>query len=258
MEISRIRALWPEKASFSIERKDTGNEYIFIHCHTPVAVLENGEWHHTKECAFVLYDKHAHQYFKADGVPLMHDWMHILGNMDSLMQKAGLLYNKVYTVQDSEKITGIMQDLEAEFFRGDTFSKEIQKARISELFLRLGRQVCEKSNLTRSVVKQFTAARTEIQKNYYKPWTVEQMAELVHISPSRFYDLYKKIFWLSPKKDLQNIRIEHAKWMLLQDTFSVKEIAVAVGYENEYYFIRKFKEQTGMTPGKYKKRNMLS
>ncbi|MBR3942652.1 MAG: helix-turn-helix transcriptional regulator [Clostridia bacterium] len=254
MEISKIRALWPEKAGFTINRKDTGDEYIFIHCHTPVAVWEKGKWHHTKECIFALYDKHAHQQFKADGVPLMHDWMHILGNMDSLMQKTGLLYNTVYTVQDSEKITAIMQDLEAEFLRADAFSKEIQKVRIAELFLRLGRQVHgEPITLTRSLVKRFTEARTEIHKNYFMPWTVEKMAELVHISPSRFYDLYKKIFWLSPKKDLQYIRIEHAKWMLLQDTLSVKEIASAVGYENEYYFIRKFKEQTGTTPGKYKK-----
>ncbi|MBQ2966564.1 MAG: helix-turn-helix transcriptional regulator [Clostridia bacterium] len=37
----------------------------------------------------------------------------------------------------------------------------------------------------------------------------------------------------------------------------VKEIAGQIGYENEYYFIRKFKEQTGMTPGQYKKSTLV-
>ncbi len=254
MEILRIRALWPEKADFFIERKNTGDEYIFIHCHTPVSVWEAGKWHKTKGFSFVLFDKYSHQYFRADGVPLLHDWMHISGNMDALMQSANLMYNRVYELQDGEAVTKIMQDLESEFLRADAYSAEIQKARIAELFLRLGRQVHgEQTNVTRGIVKRFTELRTSVHQSYYTPWSVEKMAALVPISPSRFYDLYKKIFGISPKKDLQNIRIEHAKQLLQQENLSVKEIAEQVGYENEYYFIRKFKEQTGTTPGKYKK-----
>lgn len=254
LKILKIHALWPEKSDFSLERNDTGDEYIFIHFYTPVLIWENGLWNHVKGNCFVVYDKHTQQLFKADNISLIHDWMHLSGNLDNIMRKADIKYNKVYMIHDGEEITNIMQDLEKEFLRCDIFSKEIQNARISELFMRLGRQVYnEPVTLTRSVVQQFTAVRTEIHKNYFKLWRVEDMAKLIHISPSRFYDLYKKIFAISPKKDLQYIRIEHAKQMLLQDKLSIKEIAVAVGYENEYYFIRKFKNQIGTTPGNYKK-----
>ena len=68
---------------------------------------------------------------------------------------------------------------------------------------------------------------------------------------AQFYDLYKEFFGISPKKDLQTVRIEHAI-NLLKSNISVKECAEQIGYKNEYYFIRKFKEITGQTPGHYK------
>ena len=92
-----------------------------------------------------------------------------------------------------------------------------------------------------------------MSEKYQEKWTVERMAKKAYMSTPYFYILYKSRFGISPKRDLQQVRIEQAKNLLLQKKLSVKEIAVAVGYENEYYFIRKFKEQTGITPGKYKK-----
>lgn len=65
--------------------------------------------------------------------------------------------------------------------------------------------------------------------------------------------LYRQIFGISPKKDLQNVRIEHAKLLLSKGDCTVKEIAEMIGYDTEYYFIRKFKEITGKTPGHYLK-----
>ncbi|MBE7012127.1 MAG: helix-turn-helix transcriptional regulator [Ruminococcaceae bacterium] len=81
------------------------------------------------------------------------------------------------------------------------------------------------------------------------------MAKFAHLSPSRFCQLYTNFFNISPKKDLQNIRIEHAKTLLSTGNYSVKEIAEMIGYDTEYYFIRKFKKTIGVTPGFYLKKN---
>ena len=48
------------------------------------------------------------------------------------------------------------------------------------------------------------------------------------------------------------VRLEHAKVLLWENRRSIKDIAEAVGYANEYYFIRAFKSLTGKTPGKLK------
>ena len=44
---------------------------------------------------------------------------------------------------------------------------------------------------------------------------------------------------------------------LLCDTkLSIEEIALDVGYENQSYFFRQFKERYGMTPHKYRKEKL--
>ncbi|MBQ1935624.1 MAG: helix-turn-helix transcriptional regulator, partial [Clostridia bacterium] len=74
----------------------------------------------------------------------------------------------------------------------------------------------------------------------------------VQLSRSRFSVLYQKIFHVSPIRDLIRARIERACYYLSSGTQSIPEIAELCGYQNEYHFIRQFKEETGMTPGAFR------
>lgn len=53
-----------------------------------------------------------------------------------------------------------------------------------------------------------------------------------------------------------DLRIEHAKVLLRQDEYSVKEIGEMVSYANPSSFIRRFKQRTGMTPGEYARKHI--
>lgn len=46
-------------------------------------------------------------------------------------------------------------------------------------------------------------------------------------------------------------RIEKSKELLMENRLTVNEISEAVGFSYPYYFIRKFKESEGITPGQY-------
>lgn len=132
-------------------------------------------------------------------------------------------------------------------------SAALTEHNFKRLFLLLGRYVNTPNRyLINSKNKEILLkARRYIHQNYFSKWTVDSMAAYANLSPSRFCELYSKFFKISPKKDLQNVRIQRAKDLLKNSDFSVKEIAEMIGYDNEYYFIRKFKQVTGKTPGKY-------
>ena len=98
---------------------------------------------------------------------------------------------------------------------------------------------------------RFIKLRNDIHSLFDRNLSVEDMAQMVSLSPSRFYSLYKSIFGISPKKDFLNIRIEHAKTILQQKKYSVSQVASIAGYNNQYHFIRQFKEVVGVTPGKF-------
>ncbi len=54
---------------------------------------------------------------------------------------------------------------------------------------------------------------------------------------------------------LQEIRISEIKKLLGNTRLTIKEIAPRVGFDNEYYLSRVFKQYTDMSPSKY--RNMI-
>ena len=66
---------------------------------------------------------------------------------------------------------------------------------------------------------------------------------------------FKKIFGCSMNEYRIKLRINEAKNLLLNHNLSIKDVASRLNYYDSYAFIRQFKEQTGVTPGKYVKDN---
>jgi len=52
---------------------------------------------------------------------------------------------------------------------------------------------------------------------------------------------------------LTNYRIGEAKRLIQESNLNFSQIALAVGYDNIYYFSTIFKKHTGMTPTEYSK-----
>jgi AraC-like DNA-binding protein len=204
---------------------------------------------------FMIIDKYSYQKYTVIERPLMHDWMHITGDLDPIMKAANLSYNTIYEISNGDFITKIVHDIELEELRSDKYSSGINQRNVEKLFLLLGRAVNDENPnvVSRKVWKAFLQIRTQIHQSYSQKWDIDTMAKQANLSRTRFCELYRQIFGISPKKDLQNVRIEHAKLLLSKGDCTVKEIAEMIGYDTEYYFIRKFKEITGKTPGHYLK-----
>ncbi len=62
---------------------------------------------------------------------------------------------------------------------------------------------------------------------------------------------FKKVFGCSMNEYRIKLRIDQAKDLLVNHNLSITEVASKLGYYDRYAFIRQFKEQTGITPGKY-------
>lgn len=81
-------------------------------------------------------------------------------------------------------------------------------------------------------------------------WSVEKMAAVANLSPSRLKQVFKKVMGMTPKAYLLNIRIEKA-YEYFSDPFCllhVSEIGVLVGLTDERHFTRAFKKKFGLTP----------
>ncbi|MBE6544394.1 MAG: helix-turn-helix transcriptional regulator [Ruminococcaceae bacterium] len=260
MKIIKVKTMWPERMGFELHRRTTGDEYIFIHYLTPVVVVIDGKRIETKKGACIIYDKYSEQHFLSPNFKLLHDFIHFDYSLSPIMAKYGLEFNKIYYPINNDTITSIIQTIEKENISRFDYYEDICRLKIHELFTLLARN----SNLDMQshyadseTVARFTELRNKIHLSFEKNLTVDQMAAMVNLSPSRFHNLYKQIFGVSPKKDYLLVKIEHAKTLMADDKYSISQIAELSGYNNQYHFIRQFKEIVGVTPGKYLK-NMRS
>ena len=240
MKITQIKSLWPENKDFKLYRDNTGNQYIFLHFLTPSNIKLNGEIFEVSEGSCVLYNKFSEQLIFQSECALIHDWIHIEGDMDKIVKKYGFEYNKIYTVSNATKITKIIQSIESEHTINNRFSAELINVKIEELIISIIHgfdNVVKAIYINPTVLKRFSKLRSKINLTYNEDWDVGKMAAEVNLSTSRFYKIYKEIFGVSPKKYLQDIRIEHAKLLLLQGKYMIRDIAEMVGYKNQYHYL---------------------
>lgn len=92
-----------------------------------------------------------------------------------------------------------------------------------------------------------------IEENYRQELTLNDLANLVYVSPYHLAHVFKEEVGLPPIQYMIYCRIEEAKRLLKHSNLSVREIAAIIGYENPNYFNLLFKKMTGNPPGKFRK-----
>lgn len=99
------------------------------------------------------------------------------------------------------------------------------------------------------------AAAEYIRNNYTKNITLKDVARLHFINEKYLGYIFAKQMKISFNSYLNNIRLEHAKAMLLNTSESIIAVSLACGYQNVTYFNRVFKKITGKTPSNFRNEN---
>lgn len=92
-----------------------------------------------------------------------------------------------------------------------------------------------------------------IHANYSGHLTLEEAAHSADLSPNYFSNLFNTRMGTSFSTYVNRVRIGHAQSLLLDTSFPLIEIAALVGFEEQSYFSKVFKEITHLSPGKYRK-----
>ena len=98
----------------------------------------------------------------------------------------------------------------------------------------------------------------DIEKKLHFNWTVDDMADLIHYSASHLHRLFQKRFSRSPIQHLIYLRVERAKYLLVNTTWSIEQIAEQVGYNDVFNFSKRFKKSVGLPPGLFRKVEKLT
>lgn len=94
-----------------------------------------------------------------------------------------------------------------------------------------------------------------INENYERDMGVEEVAREFMLSQSYFSYLFKNITSRTFTEYINGIRISKAMELLRKTDKRVLDICYETGFKNVNHFNRLFRQQTGVSPSKYRKRN---
>ncbi len=91
-----------------------------------------------------------------------------------------------------------------------------------------------------------------VNDNVAENLSLNTISEKVYITPQYLSTLFKKKTGSNLSAYIISVRIDKAKHLLNDTSYSIAEIGRCIGYETSHYFIKKFKESEGMTPKQYR------
>jgi len=94
--------------------------------------------------------------------------------------------------------------------------------------------------------------KTVVQSNLYSSLSVDELAQLCHMSTSSFKRKFNEVYGESPKKYITQKKVERALALLKVDGTRISDTAYDVGFETVSTFNRSFKSVTGKSPSEYR------
>jgi transcriptional regulator GlxA family with amidase domain len=96
-------------------------------------------------------------------------------------------------------------------------------------------------------------AREVVEQNIAdQNFNLDIFAVKMNLSKSTLQRRLKKTLKVMPGEYINIIRLKHARMMIINDSGSIRQIALAVGFKDSKYFARCFKKQFGMSPNELK------
>ena len=165
-------------------------------------------------------------------------------------------YNQVIKLHDYE---GSVQYLCSEIYRlhhmsdtGDielinTYLKAVLLLMNKGLIINTDKQIRKDIDIIDNAVKYINTSICN------EKITVDSLAKKFNISEAYFTRLFKNAIFISPIKYINNVKMAEAKRMLMNESYSIKEIASRLMYQDQFYFSKQFHQFTGQTPSEYRR-----
>ena len=154
-------------------------------------------------------------------------------------------------------IVGIFKNIESEIGNIKDNDDHILRALLYQALIWLNRKFKAAELLQNQTNRHICNFIDLVSVKFKREHNVSFYANELNISPGHLNDLSKSVLGISAKKYItERILTEAKKFLVLSDS-PVSEIASELGYIDTSYFIRRFKNETGMTPISFRKEQNL-
>lgn len=159
------------------------------------------------------------------------------------------------TAPDQATLTRLMGELIfIQYDNTDNFNELKLKIKLMEIVLFVNELFTKgdsfKLSLAYNKFEEMKQIMKYIKINYSEEISLDALSEKFFISKSTLIRMFKDIVGMTPHEYISYIRIIESK-KLLKKGYSIKSVALKVGYGNDSTYIKTFKKIQGVTPKQY-------
>lgn len=178
-------------------------------------------------------------------------WIHFTGNnVDSILETCDITPNEIMRVEVREDVYSLWEDLFYEFRNNTAKVDQSAAVILPYILMKVGKSQVEIGDGGRKLDFSIRYIHTHLSDAL----SVEELANMEFLSPSRYREVFRKVTGHSPVEYITLLRLRQAAELLSEGELSIEEAALAVGYSDRLYFQRVFKKHMGVTPGNYLKK----
>ena len=216
----------------------------------------DGKWQAVGQGGVILFrpgEPQRYRYFKGDDS--VSHYIHFTGvGCQALLRRVGIEGIHVFMMGRSKTYEDISEKLTREFSMQLPLCMDWCTAYAYELLNIVARKYALRQiSVDHKSESRIHAACHRIYESIDSPPTVAELARECCLSESRFLHLFREVSGKSVTAFIASIRIERAKELLMGTELSVREIAEAVGYEDQNYFSRCFRKVEGCSPREFRR-----
>lgn len=104
----------------------------------------------------------------------------------------------------------------------------------------------------RGTVGPVREAQAYVAAHYGQKLTLCEVADAVHLSKNYFSFLFRAQTGLTFTQYVNRLRVEKSKEYLLHTSLPIVEVMLRVGFEDQSYFSKVFKQNTRLSPRQYR------
>lgn len=260
--VKSVGVRWYHPGGFLIDRPGGLKDYTFVQWLTPTILRIDGKTTNEDPGGCIFYPPDVPQWYAGDVyTPFGNNWFHFTGpSVPGLLEQCGLPLNRPIRLRNGAFIEESLRLFLKESM-SNRFCRELALSAHALLFLvefgRIlhGAAVKARSARNMELREKFEIFREQLRERCTEQWTLGRMAAELHLSISRFSNLYREFFAAKPVDDLIRMRLELAGYYLRTTVQPVNYVANLCGFTDIYYFSRAFKAKMGLTPTAFRTEN---
>ncbi|WP_162241950.1 AraC family transcriptional regulator [Paenibacillus sp. Leaf72] len=147
------------------------------------------------------------------------------------------------------EVPQLAKEISTAWRAGNRWERMEANIRFQELLLLVLRHAEAEPELLHNHVRELMQrSKAHIDAAFHHSLTREVLAAKAGMSVAHYSRLFKREFGRGPMEYLNEVRLSQASNLLIGSEHTIRETAHRVGYQDEFYFSRKFKAATGASP----------